>query len=161
VQEVEERSRELFGAWRAESDRIGHARIDRLAVVRIVRRQVEHVAGDEHIGVRRGEALENFKRQSRPQRHVFLPAVSPPAPTHALQQEYIIRVDVGPHPAARRGVTHHQVVEARIRNEREAPQQRVARGTHQVDALHEQRPVSFRKRREVGATKWPMLERPA
>ena len=56
-----------------------------------------------------------------------------------------------PDAAARRRVAHHQVVEPRVRDEREAPQQRVGRVAVQVHALHEQRPVAARQARERGA----------
>jgi hypothetical protein len=47
--------------------------------------------------------------------------------------------------AVPRGVAHHDVVEPRLRNEREAPQQRVGRGHVQVDAAHQQRRMVFRQ----------------
>jgi hypothetical protein len=45
--------------------------------------------------------------------------------------------------AAGRGVAHHHVVEARLRNEGEASQQRVGGGDVKVDAAHEQRRIGF------------------
>ena len=49
----------------------------------------------------------------------------------------------GPTPPPRRRVAHHHVVEARLRDEGEAPQQRVGRRHVQVDAADQQRPVRF------------------
>ena len=63
--------------------------------------------------------------------------------------------------AAGRGVAHHQVVQARERQERKPAQQRIAGGLDQVHALHEQRPVARRERVEVGAAERAMRERPA
>ena len=60
---IEERRRELVGSGRAKADRIGHARVDGRAVVRERRRQVQHVAGAEHLVVRRREAPQDLERK--------------------------------------------------------------------------------------------------
>ena len=74
------------------------------------------------------KSREDLERQRRLEREVALPADAPAPPALALQQEDVVRIEVRAHAAARRGVAHHQVVEARVRNEREAAQQRVAGG---------------------------------
>ena len=88
-------------------------------------------------------------------------AVAPAAAPEALQQEHVVGIEVRPDAAAGRGVAHHQVVEARVGQEREAAQQRVGGGVVQVDALDQQRPVARRQRLEVGAPERSVRERPA
>ena len=64
AQPIEERRRELVGGGRAKADRIGHARVDGRAVVRERWRQVQHVAGAEHLVVRRLEVSEDLERNA-------------------------------------------------------------------------------------------------
>ena len=161
AQEVQECGAELGRARRAKSDRIRGARVDRDAVVRDVRRQVQHVARREHFVVLGREAPEDLERQPGLQREVVLRAESPAAAAEALQQEDVVGIHVRSDASARRGIAHHEVVEARERQEREPPQQRVARRMDEIDALHEQRPVARGQRREVGAAERTVRERPA
>ena len=129
------------------------------AVVRVRRRQVEHVARREHVVVRGREAAQDLHRQAVAQREVGLPSVAPAAAPEALQQEHVVRVEVRADAAARRGVAHHHVVEARVRDEREPAQQRIGRVVVQVHALHQQRPVARRQRLEIGAAERAVRER--
>ena len=92
-------------------------------------------------------------------RQVGLPSIAPAPPAGALQQEHVVRVDVRSDAAARRGVADHHVVEPRVRNEREAAQQRIRRVAVQVHPLHEQREVAARKPGESRAAERAMLER--
>jgi ribosomal protein L16 Arg81 hydroxylase len=73
-----------------------------------------------------------------------LPAVAPPATPVTLQQEHVVRIVVRADAAAGRGVARHEVVEAGVRNERKTPQQAVGIVVVQIDALHEERPVTRR-----------------
>ena len=118
MQPVEERRAQLGAARRPEADRVGIALVEGHAVVLDPRRQVKQVAG---------------------MRDVFFLYDAPPAPAWPLQQEHVVGVDVRPDAAAGRRIAHHHVVEARLRNEREAPQQRVGGAQVQVHAGDEQR----------------------
>ena len=90
----------------------------------------------------RREAAQDLERQPGLEREIVLAAVAPAAAAEALQQEHVVGIDVRADAAAGRGVAHHQVVEARVRQEREAAQQRVAGVGCEIDALHQQRPVA-------------------
>src|SRR5262245_12769964 len=70
-----------------------------------------------------------------------LPADRPAPATAALDEKYVIGVDVRPDAAARGGVTHHHVVEPRLRHERKAPQQFVRGGDVMVHAVDQDAPV--------------------
>ena len=63
------------------------------------------------------------------QREIALRAEAPAAAAEALQQEHVVGIHVRPDPSAGRGVAHHEVVQARERQERKPAQQRVARGS--------------------------------
>ena len=136
AQVIEERLRQLRMRRRAKADRIGGARVDRHAVVRVRGRQVQHVARIQHVVVLRREAAQDLDRQAGPQRQVRLPSVAPAAAAEALQQEHVVGIEVRPDAAARHGEGDHQVVEARERHEREPAQQRVGARIVQVHALH-------------------------
>ena len=88
--------------------------------------------------------------------------IAPAPPALHLQQEHVVRVDVRADAAARRRIADHHVVEPRVRDEREAPQQRVGRIAVQV-----QRPAPAASSRGAGrrasarAAERPVLERPA
>ena len=127
--------------------------------MRDLRRQVEHVAAREHVVVARREAAEDLERQASPEREVLLPPVAPAPPSHALQQEHVVRVDMRADAAARGRVAHHQVVEARERQEVEAAQQAIGARVVKVGSLHEQRPARLRQRSPAGAAKRPARQR--
>ncbi len=120
AQMVEERLRDSMWDGGAEADRIGDARVQRDAVVRIGGRQVQHVAGRQDHVVRRREPAQDLDRKAGPQRKVVLAAVSPAAAAVALQQEYVVGIEVRPDAAAGCRIAHHQVVEARVREERKS-----------------------------------------
>ena len=145
----QERLRDLLRQRRAEPDRVGHAGVDRDAVVRDVRRQVEHVARPEHGVVRRREVREQLERTSGHERAVARPAPAPAAAPDALQQEDVVGVEVRADAAAGRRVARHQVVEARPGHEVEAAHQRVGARVDEVRPLHQQGPVSRGQRAEV------------
>ena len=146
AQEVEEGRCQFRCARRAKSDRVGRAGIERDAVVRILRRKVEEIAGASTASCSGVKRRRIFNGNRGLQREVVLPAVTPAAPAEALQQEHVVGIEMRPHAAARRGVAHHQVVEPRERQEREAPQQCIGGRQDQVHALDQQRPVAGRQR---------------
>ncbi len=98
--------------------------------------QVEHVAGVQHPVVHGPEILEDLERGVLDQAAVFLVAELPAPLSDALQQEDVVVVEVGADAAAVDGVAHHQIVKARLGDEVEAVQERVAVGAEQVEALH-------------------------
>ena len=161
AQEVEERRGDLLRRGGAEADRVGRALVDRDAIVRILRRQVQHVTGREHLVVPGREPAQDLEGHARHQREVVLAAVAPASPAEALQQEHVVRVEVRADAASRHGVAHHQVVEPRERQEGEAAQERIRRIEMQVETLHQQGPVARRQSAEVPAAKRTVRERPA
>ncbi|SPD42663.1 protein of unknown function [Cupriavidus taiwanensis] len=78
-----------------------------------------------------------------------------------MQQEHVIRVEVGAHAAAVGGVADHHVVEAGVGDEAEATHQIRRGGIVQVDALHQQGPLTGLDAGQVFARKWTMREFPA
>src|SRR5205085_1431891 len=106
------------------------------------------------------EAGENLERQPGLQREVALPADSPAPAALALQQKYVVRIEVRSHSTAGRCVAHHEIVESRMRNEREGSQQRVGCSEMKIDALDEKCPVALGKRLQVAASEWTMGQRP-
>jgi len=76
-----------------------------------------------------------------------------------LQQEHVVRIEMRPDAAAGRRVADHDVVEPRIRNEREASQQRIRAVVVQVHALHEQRPVRSGQLAQLAARERAMRQR--
>jgi len=162
VREVREKGLgQLLRGRRAESDRVSRARIERDAVVRDMRREVEHVAGREHRVVRRGETREDLERQARDEAMVALRAPAPAAAPESLQEEHVVGVEVRPDAAVRRRVADHQVVEARVGDEREAPHQRIRASVDEIHALDEQRPRAFRQAGERAAGERSVIDVPA
>jgi hypothetical protein len=98
-------------------------------------RQVEHVAWAEHLVVRGRETSQDLERKPAPQREIRLIAVAPAPPPFALQQEDVVRIEMRSDAAAGGGQAHHDVVEPRIRQEREPAQQRIGRRAMQIHAL--------------------------
>lgn len=86
-----------------------------------------------------GRQVEEIARQ----RDVLLAGDAPPAPPAGLQQEDVVGIDVRTDAAARCGVAHHHVVQARLRNEGEAAQQRFGGRHMQIDAAHQERRAGF------------------
>jgi hypothetical protein len=101
VQEVEESGAKLRAARRAKADRIGRALLEGDAVVLHPRWQVKNIArsGDD------GVVCE-----------------APAPPPRSLQQKHIVGIDMRADAAVWHRVAHHDVVESRLRNERETPQ---------------------------------------
>ncbi len=100
-----------------------------------------------------------FSGDAGSQPQIVLPAVAPPSPAERLQQEHVVGIGMRADAAAGRRVAHHQVVEARERNEREAAQQRVGGVAVQVHALHQQRPVARRQSPQFRDAKRALGER--
>jgi hypothetical protein len=121
--------------------------------MRVGGRQVQEVARGER-GVMGGrKAAQDLDGQACAQCEIVLAPIPPASPPESLQQEYIVGIEMWSDAAARRGVAHHQVVEASVGQERELTEQRVGVIAVQVDALHEQRPVAGGKRAEIRAAK--------
>ena len=64
-------------------------------------------------GLGRAEAGKDLQRQAALERQVALLTDAPSPPAAALQQENIIRIEMRADAASRRGVAHHEIVEAR------------------------------------------------
>ena len=106
-------------------------------------RQVEHVAGIQQGFVIGAKAREDLERDIGFQREVALPAQTPSPLPLALEQKYVIRIEMRPDAASGRGVAHHEIVEPRIRDKGESAEQRIGRGNVEVYALDQQRPVAL------------------
>ncbi len=161
AQVVEKGLRELHVRRGAKADRVRGALVHRDAVVGDRGRYVEHVAAGEHRVVLRRELAQDLDRQAGTQREITLASVAPAAASEALQQEDVVGIEVRSHAAVGHGVAHHHVVQARIRDEGEAAQQRIGRIVVQVHALHEERPGLGRQRLEIGGAEGAMQERVA
>jgi hypothetical protein len=105
--------------------------------VRILRGKIEEIPGGKHHVVLGFEAAKDLQWQASSQREVVLAAITPTASAEALQQEYVVRIEVRSDAPARRGVAHHQVVQPRERQERETSQQCVGLACDEIDALHQ------------------------
>ena len=109
----------LGEAGRAEAYRVRQARRDGDAVMCEARREIEHVAGTEHlVGIGR-EALEDAEVEPLAKARVLRrPRVELPAAlAHALDQEHVVAVEVRADAPARRRIAHHHVVDAHVRDE--------------------------------------------
>jgi len=98
----------------------------------------------------RAESGKHAMRRPGIERAVALGADAPAPPSLALQQEYVIGVEVGADPAAVCGIAHEYVVQPRVGYETEPAQQRVGFRNVKVESVHEQRPLSAGKRGERG-----------
>src|ERR1700682_618769 len=85
---------------------------------------------------------------------------SPAATAFPLQQKYVVGVDMRTDTAAGRGIAHHDVVEARVRDERELSQQGVGRSDVEVDALNQQRPIARRQTLQIRGVERSLRQRP-
>ncbi len=65
-----------------------------------------------------------------------------------------------PDPAAGDGVAHHDIVQPRIRQEAEAPQQRVRLRQLEIEPLHQKCPPGLRQARKLSARERPLLHVP-
>ena len=128
VQVIEKGSRQLGAARRAEADRAGEAGIERDAVVRpspaAGRAGRPAPAGTPR---RRGNPSISLSGASGTSAKGRGRREPPEAAARALDQEHVVGIEMRADAAAGRGVAHHHVVQARLRNEREAPQQSLRR----------------------------------
>ena len=67
----------------------------------------------------------------------MLRADAPVARARALQQKYIVAVEMRADTAAGRGIAHHQIIQPRMRNERKMLQQLRCFGNKLLDTLHQ------------------------
>ena len=146
---------------RTETDRIGHAGIEGHAVVRQLRRQVQHVAMSQFPGVERGKGVQHLDRRPFLQPLVVRAADLPALAATNLEQEHIIGIKMRPDRPAGRRIADHQVVDARIRQEIELPQQVGNMRQVVVDVLHQQGPVAFRQAGQPGRPQGAGLDEPA
>ena len=158
---LEQLSYHFIGRRLAKTDRVRHAFALGHAVVRPARRQVEHVARLQHVFLLGLEISQNFQRQPFDQAQVLLPPDAPAPPAVRLQQKHVVAVEMRADAAAVAGVADHQIVEARIRHKAKLLQQGVRALVVQIDALHQQRPVALRQRRQGAARQRPAFELPA
>ena len=118
--------------------------LERHAVVGEAGRDVQYVARQEldvdhrleGIGVQQGRVGRELA--------VFAALAHAPAPPPGtLADEHVVQVDMRPHPAARRGVADHHVVQAPFRQEGK----RFHQGRHfrppVIHGLHDQRPAAL------------------
>ena len=117
LQENQELRHQLPVRRRTEADRAGVAGGDRDAVMRKRRGQIKHVArGQQALSIGR-EALEDFQRRIFHQGQVSLPTHLPAPLARTLQQEHIVRIEMGSDAAPCRGETDHQIIEPAVRDE--------------------------------------------
>ena len=106
------------------------------------------------------EAAQDLDRQYGTQCEILLPAIAPAAAAEALQQEYVVRIEMRAYTATWRGVADHQVIEARVRQKCKPTQQGVRRIAFEIRTLNQQRPVGGRQRAKQSCGERPMFERP-
>ena len=155
----EELGAQFLRAGRAETDRIRRAFAHRRAVVRPVRRQIEHVAGFEHPVCAGLKVLQDAQRRVLDQAAISLIGDLPAPSACALQQEDVVVVEMRTHSTAIDRVAHHQVIESCLRNEVEMMEQSVSGGQPQVQALHQHGPRLLLSA-QAGTALRPALERP-
>ena len=139
---------------------IGHAVAFGNAVMRPVRRQVQHVTRFQHKLLLGHKVGQNFHRHIRHQAQILLAANAPVAAALGLQQEHVVAVKVRAHAAGIGGIADHQIVQARIRHKTELVHQLVHALVVQVHALHQHGPAGLLEGRVVLARKRPVLEPP-
>ncbi len=140
---------------RAHAEGEGQAGVLGHAVVRHVRRQVQHVARRQHPVVGGLEHLQQlqFHVRAEAQRRAlaldrFAGVDLPAAVAVGLQQEHVVLVDMGTDRATGGGEADHHVIHAPARQEVEVFDQRAHVRVPLVDVLHEQGPVVVGQGRE-------------
>ncbi len=129
--------------------------------MRAVRRQVEHVSRGEHPFPACAKPTQYLQWCIFDQRQIPLPADFPAATTFALQQEYVITVEVRSYTAAWRCIANHQVIEAGVGDEGKLIQQLLRLRQYVINTLNEQRPVAGGKSREITFAEWSGGDLPA
>ncbi|MNO95363.1 hypothetical protein D3C76_870040 [compost metagenome] len=162
AEEVGEVSQHFGSAWCAETDRVGHAVIDRDATVSQARWQVEHVARFQYPFFGLVEFSEDAQVRVLPQRALGIAHLAdfPVALAVALQQEYVVVVEVRTNAATRGGEADHHVIDPPARQETEVFQQFADFRDELVDRLNQQGPLFFRQLAEFifserAATQFP------
>jgi hypothetical protein len=95
------------------------------------------------------EVLQDLQRRVRNELEIALSAHAPAALTCGLHEKDIVAVEVWSHAAARRGVAHHDVVEAGVWQEGELPKQACGVRERELHALDEKRPACPRQSSEI------------
>jgi hypothetical protein len=106
--------------------------------------KVEHVAGLEHPFLLWHEIRQDLERKARPEREVALAGDAPAPPPAPLEEEDVVAVDVRTDAAARDGIAHHHVVDARVRDEVEAAEEVGGGAREPVRILDQHRPAAAR-----------------
>ena len=150
------------GARGAETDRVGHAVVDRDAAMGQARRQVEHVARFQNPLIGGFEVGEDAQVRVWQQLALGVAHLAdfPVALAVALQQEHVVVIEVRTDAATRGGEADHHVVDAPARQEAEVFQQFADFRHELVDRLHQQGPLAFRQLAEFvfgerAATQFP------
>ena len=151
---------QLAAIGRAKTNGVRHTLTDCDAIVRITRRQVEHVARVEYEFFLGFKVRQDFERHIGHQAQVLLSSDTPMALAVGLQQKYVVTVKVRPDAAAIRGIAHHQVVQARIGDKAKLVHQRMHAFVVQIHALQQYRPTRLLERGQCGAGKGPMAKLP-
>ena len=116
------------------------------AVVRIARRQIQHVAGLQHelgLGL---EATQDFQRQARLQSQVICASDAPtPAPL-GLKQKHVVAVEMGSHTAPVAGPTDHHIVKSGVGHKTELTHEVTDAVIVQIDPLDQKRPGALGSR---------------
>jgi hypothetical protein len=119
--DARERRPHLAGIRRAEADRVRETRRDADAVMREPGREVEHVAGTEHLVDLGRELLEDAEIEPRAEASVarLLRVIEPAALSLPLHEEDVVAVEVRADASAGRREADHDVVDADVRDEGE------------------------------------------
>ena len=160
-QTLKQLTRQLTPAGLPETNGVSHAFAHGNTVMRVTRRQIQHIPRLQHKFLLRHKLGKNLQRNVRLQAQVFL-TPDPPAPTPLrLQQKNVITVKMRPDATPVSGVTDHQVIQPGIGHETEFIHQVVNGFTMQVNPLQQNRPTRTLQRRQGAPLERPMLETPA
>ncbi|MPM74834.1 hypothetical protein SDC9_121823 [bioreactor metagenome] len=152
---------QFVALWRTKADGVRHALALGHAVMRPARRQVQHVAGLEHIFLFGHEVGQNLHRHAVDQRLIVLSPDAPAPLAVRLQQKHVIAVEVRAHAAAVASPTDHQIVKPCLGHKAELVKQRARGRMVQVHALHQQRPLARFQRWQAAALERPVAQLPA
>ena len=128
---------QLLPGGRSKTDGIGHALAYSHALMRVLRRQIKHIARIENEFLLGFEMPEDFQGQIVAQSQILLRADAPASLSMGLQEKNVIGIHVGADAAAVSGLADHQVIKAAVGNEAELMQQLICLIIMQIHALHE------------------------
>ena len=155
--------RDQFGSGgRAEANGVGHARVaHRDAVMSKARGHIEDVAGVKQPFLGGLEVCQQAQVVVRQEASGFIALLAdlPAALAQALDQEYIIVIEMRPHSAAVAGGANHDIVDPPVGHEAEWFDQRGDFGHMMIDRLHQQRPGRLVELAEAYFREGPVLGR--